>query len=183
VPSIGHLAVGFAAARVKRPPVGLGAWVWTPLLVALSFLPDVDVVAFRMGIPYGAPFGHRGAFHSLAFAALVGGLLWAIARFFEVPGVTLALTGSVVVASHGLLDTLTDGGRGIALLWPFSLERYFAPWRPIAVAPIGARIFSSDGIVLMAREALLFLPLWVMAAWPPRTKRRKPTRDAERSKR
>ena len=29
--------------------------------VALSILPDLDVLAFRFGIPYAAPFGHRGA--------------------------------------------------------------------------------------------------------------------------
>ena len=31
----------------------------------------------------------------------------------------MALFATAVVASHGLLDTLTDGGRGVALLWPF----------------------------------------------------------------
>ena len=49
---------------------------------------------------------------------------------------------ALVVASHGLLDALTDGGLGAALLWPFSDERFFAPWRPLPVAPIGARFWS-----------------------------------------
>jgi protein-S-isoprenylcysteine O-methyltransferase Ste14 len=71
-----------------------------------------------------------------------------------------------VLATHGLLDTLTDGGRGVALLWPFSLERYFAPWQPIPVAPIGPRLFAPDGWRLMAHEAVLFLPIWLIAAWP-----------------
>jgi inner membrane protein len=74
-----------------------------------------------------------------------------------------------VIATHGLLDTLTDGGLGIALLWPFSNERFFAPWRPLPVAPIGLRILSRHGLMLMLYEAVLFLPVWVIAFWPRRT--------------
>jgi inner membrane protein len=72
----------------------------------------------------------------------------------------------MVMASHGLLDTLTDGGLGIALLWPFSNARYFATWRPIPVAPIGPRLFGARGILLMLHESILFLPLFVMGLWP-----------------
>lgn len=37
------------------------------LLVAslLTILPDIDVVAFGLGIPYGSTFGHRGFTHSI----------------------------------------------------------------------------------------------------------------------
>ena len=172
MPSIGHLAVGLAAARVRRAPAALGKWPWTVALILLSFLPDADVLAFRFGIPYGAPFGHRGAFHSPAFAPLVGLALWALAKALGMRALPIALTGALVLASHGLLDALTDGGKGVALVWPFGNERYFAPWRPIPVAPIGARILSSSGLELMAREALLFLPLFVVGLWPRRTARK-----------
>jgi inner membrane protein len=158
--------VGLAAARVKRPPEGVSSRAWTFLLVALSFLPDADVVAFRFGIPYGAPLGHRGASHSLAFAGAVAVLLAVLAARNKAPVAALALTGGLVLATHGLLDTLTDGGRGVALLWPFGVERYFAPWRPIPVAPIGAGILAPHGLRVMAHEAVLFLPLWILAAWP-----------------
>src|SRR5438034_8107267 len=171
MPSVGHVAVGLAAARLKGIPDGFTTWSWASLLVVLSALPDVDVVAFLLGIPYGAPFGHRGAIHSLAFALLVGIVVWAGARRLRLPAVPVAVTGCLVMASHGLLDTLTDGGKGIALLWPFTNARYFAPWRPIPVAPIGARLFSRYGISLMAYEALLFLPGFVVAAWPRRLNR------------
>ena len=168
--SIGHLAVALAAARLQRPPAALGPWAWASLLAVLSLLPDADVLAFAMGIPYGAPFGHRGALHSLAFAALVAVVLAVLAAWRGAPVWAVAVTGGLVVASHGLLDALTDGGRGIALLWPFSDSRFFAPWRPIPVASIGARILSRAGLSLMAYEALLFAPLWVVAAWPRRTR-------------
>jgi hypothetical protein len=69
----------------------------------------------------------------------------------------------VVFASHGLLDTMTDGGLGAALLWPFNLTRHFAPWRPIPVAPIGPDFFTPDGAMVALTELALFLPLWLYA--------------------
>lgn len=108
--------------------------------------------------------------------AVVGLGVAVAAKAMRLPALPIAVTIAVVVASHGLLDTLTDGGKGIALLWPLSNERYFAPWRPIPVAPIGARIFSTSGLELMAREALLFLPLIVVGLWPRRS-----ARDPERT--
>jgi inner membrane protein len=52
---------------------------WAVLLAVAAGLPDIDVIAFSLGIPYHAPFGHRGALHSIAFAALCGALA-ALAR-------------------------------------------------------------------------------------------------------
>jgi inner membrane protein len=157
--SIGHIAVGLTAARLRGGGAvrGLG---WS----ALSMLPDLDVIAFWLGIPYGAPFGHRGATHSLVFAAAAGIIAVLIARAPDRRRV--GLLAFAVVASHGLLDALTDGGRGVALLWPFSAERHFAPIRPIPVAPIGAGIFSPRGYYVMAVEAIAFSPLLIYALWP-----------------
>jgi len=76
------------------------------------------------------------------------------------------------VASHGLLDALTNGGRGIALLWPFTNARYFAPWRPIPVAPIGLRFLSSRGLHVALVELALFSPLFVYGLWPRKTSKR-----------
>jgi inner membrane protein len=78
----------------------------------------------------------------------------------------LWLLCAVVAISHGLLDTLTDGGLGIALLWPFSDARYFAPWRPIPVAPIGGRMLTRGGLRVVLVEAVQFAPLLVWAVWP-----------------
>jgi inner membrane protein len=168
MPGIGHVAVGLATARLQPPPAGVRRWAWATGLVILACLPDIDVVAFRLGIPYSAPFGHRGAFHSLVFAALLGIVAGALARAMGMPSGRVALVSGLVVATHGLLDTLTDGGLGIALLWPFTNDRYFAPWQPIPVSPLGTRAVSARGLALMARECLLFLPLFVVAALPRR---------------
>jgi inner membrane protein len=166
MPSVGHIAVGLAAARARRAPAGVPTAAWGGLLVVCSCLPDLDVLAFSFGIPYAAPFGHRGAAHSLAVAALCGLLVGLVAWAMGLPAVTLGAAAALVMATHGLLDTLTDGGLGIAFVWPFSNARYFAPWRPIPVAPIGLRLFASGGIHLMLHECILFLPFFLIGFWP-----------------
>ena len=87
-------------------------------MAALSMLPDADVVSFAMGIPYAHDFGHRGATHSLAFAACLGGAALA-ARILRGRGaldaVRTAGLVTAVVASHPVLDAMTTGGLGVAL--------------------------------------------------------------------
>jgi len=61
--------------------------------------------------------------------------------------------------SHGILDAFTNGGLGIALLSPFNLTRYFFPWTPIMVSPIGLKAFFSQwGLMVMKSE---FLWVWL----------------------
>jgi membrane-bound metal-dependent hydrolase YbcI (DUF457 family) len=64
----------------------------------------------------------------------------------------------VCALSHPLLDALTNGGRGVALLSPFSNHRYFFPWRPIEVSPIGAL----DLGVLWSEVRWIWLPVGMM---------------------
>ena len=151
--SLGHVAVGLAAARTYGKgdrPHWRSAVTWS----ALSMLPDADVIGFSLGVRYEDPWGHRGATHSFAFAVIVGAVVGLVVRRLDrrrslprrssEPGNERrrALLATVVLATHPLLDTLTDGGLGCALLWPFDLTRYFAPWRPIQVAPIGLAFLS-----------------------------------------
>jgi inner membrane protein len=77
-----------------------------------------------------------------------------------------ALFALVALGSHGLLDALTDGGLGAALFWPLTAERYFAPVRPIPVAPIGPRIFSMYGLYVIGLEFVIFAPLIWYGLWP-----------------
>jgi inner membrane protein len=164
--SIGHIAVGMAAARVYRDD-GAPQWPSMAWWSALSMLPDADVIGFALGIEYGDPWGHRGAMHSVTFAMAIATALGLAAPTLETAArgsrVSIWVISGAVLMSHGLLDTLTDGGLGCALLWPFDLTRYFAPWRPIPVAPIGLDFLSPSGLLVALTELVLFAPLLVFA--------------------
>ena len=70
------------------------------------------------------------------------------------------------MASHGLLDMLTNGGLGVALFWPFEQTRHFAPLTPIAVSPIGLSDFiSARGATVLWSEAIwIWMPLTLVVA-------------------
>jgi len=149
---------------------GLGGKAVPPRLfaagIAACIVPDLDVIAFRLGIPYGDPLGHRGATHSIAFALALG----AIAALFAARLGTRRSAAFAFVSfcgvSHGLLDCFTNGGSGIAFLWPFSDERWFAPWRPIEVSPLSVTRFMGErGVHVLASELLwVWLPAALFAA-------------------
>jgi inner membrane protein len=172
--SIGHIAVGMAAARVYRRGQKTRWTVLTSMVVwsGLSLLPDADVLGFRFGIRYADAWGHRGATHSMVFALGVAVVVALIARAFRLGALRAAVVATIVVGSHALLDTLTDGGLGCALFWPFDKHRYFAPFNPIPVAPIGRHFFSRVGFSVALRELVLFSPFLVYALWPRKSSAR-----------
>ena len=119
-----------------------------------AVLPDFDVIAFRFGIPYEAMLGHRGFTHSILFALVFAAFCLLFYRgrpkkwryfllFFLSP------------MSHALLDMLTNGGLGVGLFIPFSSERFFFPFTPIEVSPIGAGFFSQRGLQVLISEFFL----------------------------
>jgi inner membrane protein len=123
-----------------------------------TIVPDFDVAAFALGIPYEHPLGHRGFTHSILFALLVAALLTPMLRLREGHRAAFAFL-FLCVMSHGLLDALTDGGRGVGFFIPFDNARYFFPWTPIRVSPIGAGFFSARGMITLRSEALwVWLP-------------------------
>ena len=67
-----------------------------------------------------------------------------------------------MTASHGALDAMTDGGLGVAFFAPFSGERYFFPFRPIVVSPIGLGGFFSEWGVAVIKSELLWV--WLPSA-------------------
>jgi inner membrane protein len=163
--SIGHVAIGMAAARVRGDRRAAG-WRSMTAWSAISMLPDADVIGFAMGVAYGDPWGHRGATHSFAFALAAGLAIALVASWFGRPAVRTGRFATLVLASHPVLDTFTDGGLGCALFWPFDLTRYFAPWRPIPVSPIGLDYLTSYGLMVFVVELILFSPIFLFALWP-----------------
>ncbi len=130
--------------------------------ILLACLPDADVAAFALGIPYASPWGHRGFSHSLAFAALAAIVTaLGVRRNSELTAFPARVCGCWILAaaSHGLLDALTDGGLGVAFFAPLDNDRYFLPVRPLRVSPIGLRAFFSQwGLTVLLSE---FLWVWI----------------------
>ncbi|WP_243287468.1 metal-dependent hydrolase [Geothrix terrae] len=152
------LGVGFGPKAVPRPLLIAG--------IVASALPDLDVIAFRLGIPYSAALGHRGFSHSLGLAAVVAlGGAWALRKALRKARSPLPAAFGFLflsMASHGLLDAFTTGGRGIALLWPFTEQRFFWPLQVIRVSPLSlSKLLSLRGQTVLLSEAL-----WV---WLPST--------------
>ena len=153
------LALAPAFRRAGWPP---RVW-WAGALCAMA--PDTDVLSFSLGVPLASMLGHRGLTHSLPFAAA---LAWVVARLLVPSGTRtrLWLYLFVATASHGVLDAMTDGGIGIAFFAPFDAERYYLPWQPIAVSPIGLpRFLTARGAAVLASEARwVWLPSLLVAA-------------------
>jgi inner membrane protein len=165
VPSaIGHAAPALALYPLFRSRTPPRLWL---LGVACAMAPDLDVLAFRFGVAYEDPLGHRGLFHSIPFAALFAVVLTLLIFARAQPGASRLATGIylfVATASHGVLDTFTDGGLGVALGCPFECSRHFAAFRPIAVSPIGIDAFLSvRGFDVLASELVwVWLPCGVL---------------------
>lgn len=155
--AFGHVAVAYALGKTFT--LSIPAWRLWSLTVMCSLLPDVDVFGFFLGIPYEHPLGHRGFTHSIMFAILVGMVASRLAApnflFWTSRYWMSALYFFLVTMSHGFLDAFTDGGLGIAFFAPFDSTRYFFPWRPISVSPIGiAQFFSEWGMGVLLSEFL-----------------------------
>lgn len=134
------------------------------LMPAAAILPDIDAVGHMLGVEYASSWGHRGLVHSIAFAALIA--LGITALFFRAPEFNrrrwkLIVCFFLAAVSHGVLDAMTTGGLGVAFFSPFDTTRYFLPWRPIRVSPIGVgSFFSAWGVRVIVSELLwVWLPV------------------------
>ena len=164
--SLLHFTIGLAAGRLAAGRRHFGASL---LCAGLSMLPDADVVAFALDVPYSLPLGHRGATHSIVFALSGGLVAGAIAGLRGGRIGRWAAVITLTILSHPLLDMLTTGGLGVALWWPWSEDRVFFPARVIPVAPIGLGMLSARGLYVMLWELVPSIPLCVWALWPSRS--------------
>jgi inner membrane protein len=176
VPTVFTHAIA-AAAVAYAAPVRHGPRSMLVLAVASAVVPDLDIVAFDLGIAYEHVFGHRGFTHSVPFA-----VLWATAVVSCWPGIPVngrpGVWGVLATAtlSHGLLDAMTNGGRGVGFWTPVVADRYFFPWRPLDVSPIGGGLLTARALdgsyrwvgVLMSELTWVWMPalaLVAMVAW------------------
>ncbi len=155
------------AAGITFAPRDVTNRFWSLSLIC-SVIPDADVIAFSFGIPYQHLFGHRGFFHSPFFGLLLSIFLVCVflpdIEMFSKEWFFYLIFFFSLSASHGILDAFTNGGLGIALLSPFDQTRYFFPWRPIMVSPIGVvSFFGRWGLAVIKSELLwVWLPSFLM---------------------
>ena len=151
----GHAALA-GAMGVALPKILRRKGVIT-LGILCSMMPDLDVISFKFGIPYSSFWGHRGMTHSIVFGAGFGLLMMLLFHF------RAKLTNKLILAfyymtctiSHGVLDGMTTGGRGIAYLSPVDDGRYFLPYRMIKVSPLGiSNFFSEWGFSVIVSEMI-----------------------------
>jgi inner membrane protein len=157
-----HAAAALALGTAfRRPGPPLAFWLAG---AACAVIPDVDVIGLSFGIPWGHVLGHRGFTHSVCFAALLATVVLAMifrGRDWDGRRVAVWIYLFAATISHGLLDAMTNGGSGVAFWAPFDEGRYFLPWRPIPVSPIGSRFFTERGAAVLRSELLL---VWLPAA-------------------
>ncbi|MCH8165978.1 MAG: metal-dependent hydrolase [Planctomycetes bacterium] len=132
--------------------------------IVCSLVPDADVIAFYLGVPYEHVFGHRGLSHSLVFAAALSvfatAVLFREARWLRIR-TRIAAYLFIVTGSHGLFDAMTNGGLGVAFFAPFADTRYFLPFRPVEVSPLGPSAFFNPRLL----PILISEVIWIWIPW------------------
>ena len=158
-----HAIVGLTASQLWSPNEiqqdSRAKLLFTALSIALPIAPDFDFLFIPIA-RQGSLLDHRGLFHSITFALVLG----AVATEFMVRQVQamgqrhlrLFAYFFIVTASHGLLDSMTRGPQGVALFAPFNNHRYFLPVRAMLPSPIWpSQFFSSYGARALGSEFLL----------------------------
>lgn len=150
-----HAIVGFTIAKLTTQPK---TFARLPYIAAVcAMLPDADVLAFNFGIEYQSMWGHRGFSHSILFAVIVAVIYYLIFFRSKAQPITNSIIIFAAILSHGLIDALTNGGLGVGFAIPFSSERYFFPYNPVLVSPIGARFFSHYGWQVLQSEFIFLI--------------------------
>lgn len=175
---ITHAAVAGGAGKIFGGGQRLPTRFWY-LSILCSVLPDADIIGFSFGIHYSHVLGHRGFFHSIFFASMLSFFVvvtfFRNLRLFSKKWWLYVLYFFIVGSSHGILDAFTNGGLGIALFSPFDTTRYFFPWRPIMVSPIGlgallsewgARVIICEAVYIWLPLALLLVAFRIMRSRP-----------------
>jgi len=155
----GHSLVAYATSKVIDSKSNRLLLI---LAIGSAILPDFDVIAFKFGIDYLHPLGHRGFTHSILFA-----VLWSILLSFlfgKNRKIIFAIVLFLSTVSHGLLDAMTSGGEGVGFFIPFDNARYFFPFRGIKVSPIGIeKFFSEWGInVILSELKYIGIPCFII---------------------
>src|SRR5689334_14612365 len=115
-----HAVFGSSLGAAGAPDGRMPARYWIALAV-IAALPDLDVVVYPLGLSAPHVLGHRGITHSLFFAAACAALVVRVVfrgAAWRPVWVRLWVVFFAAMASHAVLDAMTDGGQGIAFFAP-----------------------------------------------------------------
>lgn len=154
-----HFIIGAAlalpAVKCRELTSMLPKWAIPVTSGVLATIPDLDLAGRRaLGIPNTSVFAHRGFFHSPFFLLLFAALLAAaVARNYSPKAFAwLWFVWGGCLVTHPLLDAMTDGGRGVMLLLPFTEARFFFLWRPLHTALGGTGNLLSRALIIRRSE-------------------------------
>lgn len=152
--AIPAIAIGLGLSRyyIGGKAIAIGA--------VIASVPDLDMLGTRFfGIPWDSIYGHRGYTHSITFAILAA--LTVAFLLYRHDFKKYFLFFLVCTVSHPLLDSLNNGGLGVAFFWPFSDARYHAFVQPVMNVNVSFR-----GLYLTMKGLPVFLSefIWV---WLP----------------
>lgn len=166
---LAHAALPLVVLGAARPALGPERRVAIAAVVC-SCLPDLDMIGVLFEVRPTDPTGHRGVAHSLVMAALVA--LFVAIVWFRSLGLwgprwrRLAWFLFAVTASHGVVDAMTTGEAGVALLSPFDRGRHFLPLALLPSCPVGLTEWLGFwGLLTIANEVFyLLVPVGIVAS-------------------
>ena len=159
--TITHAFVPIAAAVgiARRPPRRL---MVAAVLAAMA--PDLDGFLHPLfGVAKDSIYGHRGFAHSLFVALAFGAIAAACHRRLKAPALLAAVVVAASMASHGLMDMMTNSGKPVAYLWPLTSLRLFADWRPLPGTPHASSILREVANRIWPEIVHVILPMFAVA--------------------
>lgn len=156
---LGHLAIGLAAHELTANRSAFNRWTLFPAILALSNLPDIDVVAGLLLQWNGSAF-HRGPTHGLLFALVAGFLVSrASGRWAWLPRLGFWSCFALIL-SHVAADALLSAS-AVSFFWP--LETHWSAgnstWKDVCGMVLRGNaqdawiILGSAGVIMAHRMA------------------------------
>lgn len=127
--TIAHSTTGLAVSAFRGEFHGK-RWpgrTWIAQLLLTLFIANAPDMDFIPQLITGTRF-HHGFSHSIVFTVTFSAVFALL--FSAIKGVdwgTSFISTTLIYGSHLLLDYLSSGGTGIAVLWPFTNQSFHAP--------------------------------------------------------
>ena len=150
---IAHGLVGASLVALIYPSSEIKNWKPLCWGFLLANSPDLD---FAVSFLFGWKDFHRGIFHSLFVALLVGAVIFV---FLRRENRRIPLAYSLAFLSHTLLDFAASSAGAVRLLTPFDDGRYALGWFSFSELTHG--LIISDILWFSVIEALIFVPLFL----------------------